>query len=41
MLLLIIYQVQRYWFYKGTKPGSDDEIEMKFDDNAPFSALGF
>ncbi len=26
---------------KGTKPGSDDEIEMKFDDNAPFSALAF
>ena len=26
---------------KGTKPGSEDEIEMKFDDNAPFSALAF
>ena len=26
---------------KGTKPGSDEEIEMKFDDNAPFSALAF
>ena len=26
---------------KGTKVGSDDEIEMKFDDNAPFSALAF
>ena len=26
---------------KGTKPGSDDEIEMKFDDSAPFSALAF
>ena len=28
-------------FIKGTKPGSDDEIEMKFDDSAPFSALAF
>ena len=28
-------------FIKGTKPGSEDEIEMKFDDNAPFSALAF
>jgi elongation factor G len=26
---------------KGTKVGSDEEIEMKFDDNAPFSALAF
>ena len=26
---------------KGTKPGSEEEIEMKFDDNAPFSALAF
>ena len=26
---------------KGTKPGSDDEIEMKFEDSAPFSALAF
>ena len=26
---------------KGTKPGSEDEIEMIFDDNAPFSALAF
>ena len=26
---------------KGTKVGSDDEVEMKFDDNAPFSALAF
>ena len=26
---------------KGTKPGSEDEIEMKFDDNAGFSALAF
>ena len=26
---------------KGTKPGSEDELEMKFDDNAPFSALAF
>ena len=26
---------------KGTKPGSDDEIIMKFEDNAPFSALAF
>ena len=25
----------------GTKPGSDDEIEMKFEDSAPFSALAF
>ena len=28
-------------FIKGTKPGSDEEIEMKFDDSAPFSALAF
>ena len=26
---------------KGTKVGSDEEVEMKFDDNAPFSALAF
>ena len=26
---------------KGTKPGSEDEIEMKFEDNAGFSALAF
>jgi len=26
---------------KGTKPGSGDELEMKFDDKAPFSALAF
>ena len=26
---------------KGTKPGSEDEIEMKFDDGAGFSALAF
>ncbi|MDA9731300.1 elongation factor G, partial [Candidatus Pelagibacter sp.] len=26
---------------KGTKLGSEDEIEMKFDDSAPFSALAF
>merc|ERR1711991_40232 len=26
---------------KGTKPNSDEEIEMKFEDNAPFSALAF
>ena len=26
---------------KGAKVGSEDEIEMKFDDNAPFSALAF
>ena len=26
---------------KGTKVGSEDEMEMKFDDNAPFSALAF
>ena len=25
----------------GTKVGSEDELEMKFDDNAPFSALAF
>ena len=26
---------------KGTKPNSKDEVERKFDDNAPFSALAF
>ena len=26
---------------KGTKPGSGEELEMKFEDNAPFSALAF
>ncbi len=26
---------------KGTKPNSDEELEMKFEDNAPFSALAF
>ena len=26
---------------KGTKPGSDEELEMKFEDSAPFSALAF
>ena len=26
---------------KGTKPGSDDEIDMKFEDTSPFSALAF
>ena len=26
---------------KGTKLGSEEEIEMKFDDNVPFSALAF
>ena len=26
---------------KGTKLGTEDEIEMKFEDNAPFSALAF
>ena len=26
---------------KGTKPGSDEEVEMKFEDSAPFSALAF
>ena len=25
----------------GTKPGSDEELEMKFEDTAPFSALAF
>ena len=23
---------------KGKKPGSEDELEMKFEDNTPFSA---
>ena len=26
---------------KGTKVGSDEEVEMKFEDNSPFSALAF
>ena len=26
---------------KGTKPNTEDEIEMKFEDSAPFSALAF
>ena len=26
---------------KGTKPGSEDEVDMKFEDSAPFSALAF
>ena len=26
---------------KGTKPNSDEEIDMKFEDNVPFSALAF
>ncbi len=26
---------------KGSKPNSEEEIEMKFEDNAPFSALAF
>ena len=26
---------------KGTKPGSEDAVEMKFEDSAPFSALAF
>ena len=26
---------------KGTKLGSEDEVEMRFEDNAPFSALAF
>jgi elongation factor G len=26
---------------KGTKPGSGEEIEMKFEDSSPFSALAF
>ena len=26
---------------KGTKPGSEEEIEMKFEDSSPFSALAF
>ncbi len=26
---------------KGTKPNSDEELEMKFEDDAPFSALAF
>ena len=26
---------------KGTKPDTKDEIERKFDDNEPFSALAF
>ena len=26
---------------KGTKPNTDDEVEMKFEDSAPFSALAF
>jgi elongation factor G len=26
---------------KGTKPGSEDEMEMKFEDSQPFSALAF
>ena len=26
---------------KGTKPGSEDVVEMKFEDSAPFSALDF
>ena len=26
---------------KGTKPGTEDELEMKFDDKSPFSALAF
>ena len=26
---------------KGTKPNSEDIIEMKFEDGAPFSALAF
>jgi len=28
-------------FIKGTKPGTEEELEMKFDDSAPFSALAF
>ena len=42
MLLLIIFQAQTdIGSIKGTKQGSDEEIEMKFDDNAPFPALAF
>ena len=26
---------------KGTKPNTEDEVEMKFEDSAPFSALAF
>ena len=26
---------------KGTKPGSEEELEMKFEDTEPFSALAF
>ena len=26
---------------KGTKPGTEDELDMKFDDKEPFSALAF
>ena len=26
---------------KGTKPGTDEELEMKFEDSVPFSALAF
>ena len=26
---------------KGTKPGSEEELEMKFEDSVPFSALAF
>ena len=28
-------------YIKGTKPGTEDELNMKFDDNEPFSALAF
>ena len=31
-----IYLVQRYWIYKGTKPNTDEEVEMKFEDSALF-----
>ena len=26
---------------KGTKPGTEEELEMKFEDSVPFSALAF
>ena len=41
MQLLIIPSPEDIGVIKGTKPGSDDEIEMKFEDKAPFSALAF
>ena len=41
LLLIFLPSPKDLGSIKGTIPNTEDEIEMKFEDSAPFSALAF